>query len=149
MALFNRLWTYFSGDTRQLNKQTEAFKIGILGAANICNMALINPASKLPNVLIYGVAARDRQKAEGSLVSSTNPQIDHGMRSELILDGIKCDIYCEFTNNWSMFKQQIVIDCERVTITISNLIAAGFYHYVTIRQRDNGQTRTIKNYADN
>lgn len=64
MAFFNRLWTYFSGDTKQLQKQTNAFKIGILGAANIANMALINPASKLPNVFIYGIAARDRQKAE-------------------------------------------------------------------------------------
>jgi hypothetical protein len=64
MALFTRLWTYFSGDTRQLHKQADALKIGILGAANICNMALINPASKLPNVMIYGIAARDRQRAE-------------------------------------------------------------------------------------
>jgi hypothetical protein len=48
-----------------------------------------------------------------------------------------------------MFKQQIIIECERVTITISFLIAPIFYHYLTIRQRDNGQTRTIKNYSDN
>jgi len=64
MAFFNRLWTYFSGDTKQLQKQTNAFKIGILGAADIANMALINPASKLSNVLIYGIAARNRQRAE-------------------------------------------------------------------------------------
>lgn len=64
MALFTRLWTYFSGDAKQLHKQADAFKIGILGAANICNLALINPASKLPNVLLYGIAARNRQKAE-------------------------------------------------------------------------------------
>lgn len=64
MAFINRLWTHFSGDTKQLQKQADALKIGILGAANICNMALLSPASKLPNVLIYGIAARDRQKAE-------------------------------------------------------------------------------------
>ncbi|UJR26755.1 hypothetical protein I4U23_008070 [Adineta vaga] len=278
MALLNRLWTHFSGDTKQLHKQADALIIGILGAANICNMALLNPASKLPNVLIYGIAARDRQKAEafarkhyipkvydnydqlladpditmiynplpnglhyewtmkalrlgkhvlcekplannaeevremveeakrqnprffknddirfqyslgggaqmdigcylvsmcrfivntynnrteqneGSFeiqkaeplrVSSTNPQIDHGMRSEFKLDGIQCNIHNEFTNDWSFFKQQIIIECERATITIAYLIAPVFYHYLTIRQRDNGQTRTIKNYADN
>jgi predicted dehydrogenase len=47
------------------------------------------------------------------------------------------------------FKQQLIIECERVTITISYLIAPVFYHYITIRQRDTGQTETIKNYADN
>ena len=64
MALLNRLWIYFSGDTKQLHKQADALKIGILGAANICSMALLNPASKLSNILVYGVAARDRQRAE-------------------------------------------------------------------------------------
>jgi predicted dehydrogenase len=64
MAFFNRLRINFSGDTKQLEKQTNALKIGILGAADIANMALINPASKLPNVLVYGIAARDRQRAE-------------------------------------------------------------------------------------
>ena len=64
MAFLNRLWTYFTGDTKQLHKQTDALKIGIIGAANICNMALINPASKLPNILIYGIASRNRRKAE-------------------------------------------------------------------------------------
>jgi predicted dehydrogenase len=89
------------------------------------------------------------QKAEALRVSPTNPQIDFGMRSELILDGIKCNLHCEFTNNWSFFKQQLIIECERVTITIAYLIAPVFYHYITIRQRDTGQTETIKNYADN
>ncbi|CAF1487677.1 unnamed protein product [Adineta steineri] len=320
MALLNRLRIQFSGDTKQLQKQTDALKIGILGAANIANIALINPASKLPNVLIYGIAARDRQraetfarkhsipkvydnydelladpditmiynplpnglhyewtikalrmgkhvlcekplanntdeardmveearkqnrllveafhyryhpfcnetlrdimsnkndigaiqnisctftvpisfmqnndirfqyplgggaqmdlgcylismcrfivntynnrteddegqfeieKAEALRVSPTNPQIDYGMRSEFLLDGIKCTTYNEFTNNWSFFKHQIVVECERVTITIAYLIAPVFYHYLTIRQRDSGQTRTIKNYSDN
>lgn len=64
MAFVTRLWTLFSGDTKQLRKQTDALKIGILGAANICNMSLIKPASKLPNVIVYGIAARDRQRAE-------------------------------------------------------------------------------------
>jgi predicted dehydrogenase len=71
------------------------------------------------------------------------------MRSELILDGIKCNLYCEFTNNWSFFKQELIIECERVTITVAYLIAPVFYHYLTIRQKDNGQTQTIKNYGEN
>lgn len=64
MAFFTRIRTHFSGDTKQLHKQSDALKIGILGAANIANMALINPASKLSNVLVYGIAARNRDKAE-------------------------------------------------------------------------------------
>ena len=89
------------------------------------------------------------QKAEPLRVSPTNPQIDYGMRSELVLDGIKCNIYGEYTNNWSMPKHQIIIECERLTITVDYLVSPMIYHCLTIRQRDNGQTRTIKNYADN
>ena len=88
-------------------------------------------------------------KAEALRVSPSNPQIDYGMRSEFLLDGIPCNTYNEFTNNWSFISQQITIECERVTITVAYLIAPVFYHYLTIRQRDNGQTRTIKNYSDN
>ncbi|CAM2716980.1 unnamed protein product [Rotaria socialis] len=320
MAFFNRLWTFFSGDTKQLHKQADVLKIGILGAANICNMALVNPASKLSNILIYGIAARNRpkaeafarkhhipkvydnydelladpditaiynplpnglhyqwtmkalrsgkhvlcekplsnnasearemveearkqnrllveafhyryhpmcnetlrnllsnkdrigsiqnisavftvaasflkhddirfqyslgggtqmdlgcyvvsscrfivntynnrnddtegpfeiQKAEALRVSPTNPQIDYGMRSDLILDGIKCNIYCEFTNNWSITKQQITIECEHAIITVGYFIAPVFYHYITVHDRRGNQTRTIKNYGDN
>ena len=89
------------------------------------------------------------EKSEALRVSSTNPQIDYGMSSELILDGIKCNIYCEFTNNWSFVKQQLVIECERAIITVAYLIAPVFYHYLTIRERNSNQTRTIKNYGDN
>lgn len=89
------------------------------------------------------------QKAEALRVSPTNPQVDYGMRSELLLDDIQCNLHCEFTNDWSFFKQQLIIECERVTITIAYLIMPTFYHYITIRQRDTGQTETIKNYADN
>ncbi len=64
MAFLNRLWTHFSGDTKQLQKQVNALKIGMIGAADISNMALINPASKISNVLIYGIAARNRERAE-------------------------------------------------------------------------------------
>ena len=89
------------------------------------------------------------QKAEALRVSPMNPQLDFGMRSELLLDDIQCHLHCEFTNDWSFFKQQLIIECERVTITIAYLIMPTFYHYITIRQRDTGQTETIKNYADN
>ena len=334
MAFVSRLWTFFSGDAKQLQKQADALKLGILGAANICDMALLKPASKLPNVLIYGVAARDRRraeqfaqkhhipkvsscfssdwflrstaaqvydnyeqlladpeiamiynplpnglhhqwtikalragkhvlcekplsnnadearemvevarqqnrllveafhyryhplcnetlkttlsnreelgtmqrvsctffvpsmffknddirfqysigggaqmdlgcylvsmcrfvvasyrsqpegpfevtKAEALRVSPANPQIDHGMRSEVTLDGIPCQMHCEFTNNWSFLKHEILIECEKVTITVAYLIGPSFYHYITVRDRQSGRTRTIKNYADN
>jgi len=89
------------------------------------------------------------EKAEALRVSPTNPQIDYGMESQFILDGIKCNIHCEFINNWSFGKQDLIIECERVTIKIAFLIAPFIYHYLTIRQRDNGQTQTIKNYSDN
>lgn len=89
------------------------------------------------------------QKAEALRVTTDNPQVDYGMRSELVLDGIKCNLHCEFTNDWSFLKQRIIIECERVTITVAYLIAPVFYHYLTIRQRDSGKTQTIDNYSDN
>lgn len=89
------------------------------------------------------------QKAEALRITPTNPQLDFGMRSELLLDGIPCNLHCEFTNDWSFFKQQLIVECERVTITIAYLILPTFYHYITVRQRDTGQTETMKNYADN
>ena len=89
------------------------------------------------------------QRAEALRVSPDNPQIDYGMRSEFLLDGIPCNICCEFTNDWSFFKQEIVIECDKATITAAFLIAPSFYHYVTVRQRDTGRTRTVKNYAEN
>jgi len=80
MAFINRLRTHFSGDTKQLQKQTNALKIGILGAADIANMALINPASKLPNAYIYGIAARDRQRAEAYARKHHIPQVNTSVR---------------------------------------------------------------------
>jgi hypothetical protein len=91
MAFFNRLWTHFSGDTKQLQKQTDAIKIGILGAANICNIALINPGSKLWNVFIYGVAARDRQKAETFARKHHIPKVKF-----LIIEKFSMDFYFRF-----------------------------------------------------
>lgn len=88
-------------------------------------------------------------KAGALRVSPTNPQIDYGMTSELMLNGVPCQLYCEFTNNWSFLKQEILIECEKATITVAYLIGPSFYHYITVRTRQTGQTRTIKNYADN
>jgi predicted dehydrogenase len=81
--------------------------------------------------------------------SSAHPQIDYGMRSEVTFDDIPCHIHCEFTNNWSFPKQELIVECDKATITIAYLIAPSFYHYITVRQRNTGQQRTIKNYADN
>jgi len=88
-------------------------------------------------------------KAEALQVESNNPQIDFGMRSEILFDGVQCNLYCEFTNDWSRFRHEIVIECERVTITIAYLIMPTAYHYITVRQRETGRSQTIKNYADN
>lgn len=45
-------------------KSAEPLKFGILGAADIAPNALINPAKTHPDVLVYSVAARDRNKAQ-------------------------------------------------------------------------------------
>lgn len=89
------------------------------------------------------------QKAEAIGVKPTNPQVDYGMRSELVLDGIKCNIYCEFTNNWSLSKQELIIECEHAIITLAYFVFPSFYHYITVRDRRSNQTQTIKNYAEN
>ncbi|KAF3764177.1 NAD(P)-binding protein [Cryphonectria parasitica EP155] len=44
-------------------KNDGALKIGILGAANIAPIALVNPAKSNPNVIVSAVAARDKTKA--------------------------------------------------------------------------------------
>ena len=88
-------------------------------------------------------------KAEPLRVSPTNPQIDYGMRTSLTIDQIPCQMYCEFTNDWSMFKQQIVIECEKSVVTVSFMIAPSFYHWITVLNRATNRTETIKNYADN
>jgi predicted dehydrogenase len=42
---------------------SKPIKFGILGAANIAPPALINPAKSHPEVIIYAVAARDKNRA--------------------------------------------------------------------------------------
>ncbi|PSR84257.1 hypothetical protein BD289DRAFT_264471 [Coniella lustricola] len=44
-------------------KHDGALKIGILGAADIAPIALVNPARSNPNVVVYAVAARDKSRA--------------------------------------------------------------------------------------
>jgi predicted dehydrogenase len=44
-------------------KKEKTIKIGILGAANIAYMGIINPTSHFDNVEIYGIASRDTKKA--------------------------------------------------------------------------------------
>jgi predicted dehydrogenase len=39
-------------------------RIGVLGAARITNQALIKPASRVDEVAVTAVAARDRSRAE-------------------------------------------------------------------------------------
>jgi predicted dehydrogenase len=42
----------------------EPIKFGILGAANIAPMAFIRPAKSHPEVEVYAIAARNRERAE-------------------------------------------------------------------------------------
>lgn len=96
-----------------------------------------------------GESSFEVTKAEALQVDPNNPQIDYGMRSEILLDGVQCNLYCQFTNDWSRPRHEIIVECEQVTITIAFLIMPTFYHYITVRRRESGQTQTIKNYADN
>ncbi|KAJ4397458.1 hypothetical protein N0V93_001686 [Gnomoniopsis smithogilvyi] len=45
-------------------KENDALKFGILGAATIAPMAILNPAKSNPAVVIHAVAARDKKRAE-------------------------------------------------------------------------------------
>jgi len=45
-------------------KDTDALKIGILGAAQIAPLALINPSRSHPGVIVEGIAARDIKRAQ-------------------------------------------------------------------------------------
>lgn len=44
-------------------KQDDAIKFGILGAANIADMGFITPAKTHPEIIVYAIAARDKDRA--------------------------------------------------------------------------------------
>ncbi|KAG0291311.1 hypothetical protein BGZ96_005304, partial [Linnemannia gamsii] len=45
-------------------KDTDALRIGILGAANIAPSSLIGPAKLLHSIIVVSIAARDQTKAK-------------------------------------------------------------------------------------
>ncbi|CAF0810860.1 unnamed protein product [Didymodactylos carnosus] len=70
-------------------------------------------------------------------------QIDHGMlvSCTFVKQNINVNIYVEFTNNWSIPKQNIIVTGELSTLKAAYLIALSFYHYEMIT---NNQTRNHK-----
>ncbi|KAH7330425.1 putative oxidoreductase [Rhexocercosporidium sp. MPI-PUGE-AT-0058] len=61
-ALVKRIYTAFAPTV--VEKKSDAIRFGILGAANIASLALINPAKSHADVIIQAIAARDRTRAE-------------------------------------------------------------------------------------
>ncbi|KAJ3332255.1 hypothetical protein HDU91_003139 [Kappamyces sp. JEL0680] len=67
--VFGRIYQFLSyGNTRQLlppgpAAQPAVLRVGILGCANIAPNAIIQPCSHLPTITIWGVAARQKEKA--------------------------------------------------------------------------------------
>lgn len=55
---------FFAGVGESPTKEKTSIRIGILGAANIVPMSLLNPAHFLSSVEIVAVAARDKNRAE-------------------------------------------------------------------------------------
>ncbi|SCO33953.1 related to Oxidoreductase [Fusarium fujikuroi] len=56
-------------------KNANAIKFGILGAANIAATALITPAKSHPDIKIYAVAARQKEKAEAYAKKHNIPHV--------------------------------------------------------------------------
>ncbi|KAG4258074.1 hypothetical protein FPRO03_03029 [Fusarium proliferatum] len=56
-------------------KNANAIKFGILGAANIAATALITPAKSHPDIKIYAVAARHKEKAEAYAKKHNIPHV--------------------------------------------------------------------------
>ncbi|KAG0056194.1 hypothetical protein BGZ83_006103 [Gryganskiella cystojenkinii] len=61
-------------------KDSDALRIGILGAANIAPIALINPAKRMRSIVVVSVAARDEEKAKAYAklhdIPNTHPTYD-------------------------------------------------------------------------
>ncbi|KAJ2975577.1 hypothetical protein NUW58_g8310 [Xylaria curta] len=55
---------YWAFAPPEVEKQPDAIRFGILGAAGIVPMALIYPAKSHPEVIVQAVAARNRERAE-------------------------------------------------------------------------------------
>jgi len=70
---------------RRLTKVTEPLRIGTLGAAKITPMALLKPATTVPEVELVAIAARDRSRAEKMAAKHGIPTV-HDSYDEVIAD---------------------------------------------------------------
>ncbi|KAK4500044.1 hypothetical protein PRZ48_008230 [Zasmidium cellare] len=73
-SLVRRVWSAFSPPNPP-PKEPKALKFGILGAANVAPLTLINPAKSHPEVIVQCVAARDRSKAEKFAKANGIPEV--------------------------------------------------------------------------
>ncbi|KAI3397093.1 hypothetical protein diail_11236 [Diaporthe ilicicola] len=71
-------------------KQDDALKFGILGAANIAEMALVTPAKSHPEVIIHAIAARDKARAVAYAKSHGIPEVRDSYQA--ILDDPAIDV---------------------------------------------------------
>ncbi|KAF0321529.1 D-xylose 1-dehydrogenase (NADP(+)) 2 [Colletotrichum sp. SAR11_59] len=78
-------------------RQDGALRFGILGAANIAPMALINPARSHPEVVIQAVAARDPKKAAAFAAKHGIPDVKPDYQSIIDDPSIDC-IYIPLPN---------------------------------------------------
>ncbi|KAL2067456.1 hypothetical protein VTL71DRAFT_1881 [Oculimacula yallundae] len=95
-ALLNRVWTAFVPPV--VEKKKDAIRFGVLGAANIAFLALINPAKSHPEVVIQAIAARIRTRAEAFAKKHGIPDVRDSYQE--ILDDPDIDaIFVPLPNN--------------------------------------------------
>ena len=68
-----------------MSEQATVLRIGILGAANIAPLALINPAKENSEVVVAAVAARDASRARAFAAKHDIPRV-HDDYDKLIAD---------------------------------------------------------------
>ncbi|KAK1763333.1 hypothetical protein QBC33DRAFT_613772 [Phialemonium atrogriseum] len=74
LGFLHRTYQIFGGFSVPA-KVSNPIRVGILGAANVAPQSLITPAKQHPEVVVQGVAARDRKKAEAFANKHCIPQV--------------------------------------------------------------------------
>ncbi|KAK7682736.1 hypothetical protein QCA50_014119 [Cerrena zonata] len=64
LGFLNRTYTALNPPDVPRSTDSPLIKFGILGAAKIASTALISPAKTHPDVVVYGIAARDLERAQ-------------------------------------------------------------------------------------
>ncbi|KAG0646435.1 putative oxidoreductase [Hyphodiscus hymeniophilus] len=95
-SMIGRVYSAFVSPP-SVTKRGDAIKFGILGAANIAPMALIDPAKSHPEVIIQAVAARDREKADKYAKANNIPEVK-GSYQEMLDDPNIDAIYIPLPN---------------------------------------------------